>query len=247
MISDAGLDASSSTPVDDSSLVLRALIREYLAHGCFGATLEAFAAESGDGGDVEMGDAAAGARRSLKDAVLRGRLDGALAAVGAGACGQVTQAARVTQATDAAFLLHSQVFVELVRAGDAGAALRFAEEELTQYALLDQKYLDSLQDLVPLLAYADPHSSPVAHYLSQQRREEVANNLNGFLLAQQNLPSTTSLERLVSQITLVRELLSEPVSLKDKKTNASANVKVATVYPKWDLTSFLEQTTTNSA
>ncbi|KAJ3024015.1 UNVERIFIED_CONTAM: hypothetical protein HDU68_008347 [Siphonaria sp. JEL0065] len=209
--------------------------------------------------DVDMdADANDKQRRVLvKAAVLEGRIADALALLslkGSSLVGSPLLSSAPSgggggapTAAHAAFLIHAQMFIELVRVGDSKKALLFAQTELAAFAALDPKYFDALSDIGALIAYSDPFASPLAHYLSQQRREEVANYLNGFLLAQQNLPATTSLERIVAQATLVRQVLSEPVTLKEKKaaaSNSTANPKAATVYPKWELSSFLEQTST---
>jgi hypothetical protein len=54
--------------------------------------------------------------------------------------------------------------------------------ELGQYGHINPKYFDALQDIVALIAYTDPFTSPVADYLSQERREEIASNLNSYIL-----------------------------------------------------------------
>jgi len=48
--------------------------------------------------------------------------------------------------------------------------------------MMNGKYLETLQDIVALIAYTEPDRSPAAGYLSQQRREEVATAVNSFIL-----------------------------------------------------------------
>ena len=123
-----------------------------------------------------------------------------------------------------------------------------------QYGHLNPKYFETLQDIVALIAYTDPYSSPVSDYLSQKRRDEVASNLNSFILgtfilislpffidflfflysfiAQENLPACSSIERIARQCTIVRESLHE-VSKDKKSTSKPSN-------PQWSLESFLK-------
>lgn len=104
---------------------------------------------------------------------------------------------------------------------------------------MDSKYLDPLQDIVALIAYADASQSPVAHYLSQDRREQVAMNLNNYILSMDHQPSETCLERMVKQATVVREVLCSEGS-KDKKSTKP-------VFPRWSLSAFLESGSGNNS
>jgi hypothetical protein len=47
---------------------------------------------------------------------------------------------------------------------------------------MNPKHIQRLSDVVSLIAYADPATSPVAHYLSQEQRERTAQALNSFIL-----------------------------------------------------------------
>ncbi|TPX77436.1 hypothetical protein CcCBS67573_g01319 [Chytriomyces confervae] len=170
-------------------------------------------------------------RKNLNSLVLAGRIADAVAAADAAFPGALKAAS--ADSTAVCFLLHTQQFIELVRVLSADA-LRFAQEELGQYSDLNPKHHDALRDIVSLIAYTDPYTSPLAHYLSLQRREEVATHLNGFLLAHQNLSPDTALERIVRQATVLRDFLSEP-AIKEKKSAPKA-----VLYPKWDLGLFLD-------
>lgn len=132
---------------------------------------------------------------------------------------------------DVAFQLNCQQFIECVRSS-APDALQFAQNELGQYGQLNPKYCDALQDIVALLAYTDPLNSPVAEYLSQQRREDIATSLNSFVLSRENLNPQSVIERIARQTSVLRDLLHE-TSSKDKKGSAKV------VFPKWSLSSFV--------
>lgn len=80
------------------------------------------------------------------------------------------------------FHLQCQHYIELVRANRQADALNFAQEVLSKFAAARPSFGDVLRDVVALIAYADPSASPVGHFLKQERREEVAEVLNGAIL-----------------------------------------------------------------
>ncbi|KAJ7940532.1 CTLH/CRA C-terminal to lish motif domain-containing protein [Mycena leptocephala] len=55
-------------------------------------------------------------------------------------------------------------------------------------------YNKELRNVASLLAYPDPENSPVAKYLSQERREAVANQVNTAILYRTGLPAISHLE-----------------------------------------------------
>ncbi|KAJ7172368.1 CTLH/CRA C-terminal to lish motif domain-containing protein [Mycena filopes] len=55
-------------------------------------------------------------------------------------------------------------------------------------------YTKELRNVACLLAYPDPETSPVAKYLSQERREAVANQINTAILYRTGLPAISRLE-----------------------------------------------------
>ncbi|KAJ3225322.1 hypothetical protein HK099_006967, partial [Clydaea vesicula] len=114
------------------------------------------------------------------------------------------------------FLLHCQQFIEYIRI-DSNEAFTFAQEELGRFAYMGEKFKSHLQDVISLIAYPDPKNSPqVSTFLSSVKREELANELNSYILAFQKLPSQTSIERIVRHLTVLQEQL-EAESNKDKK------------------------------
>ncbi|KAJ3096562.1 hypothetical protein HDU97_005763 [Phlyctochytrium planicorne] len=144
--------------------------------------------------------------------------------------GNAVLSGNTPQSMDICFQLQCQQFIENVRVS-APEAVKFAQTELRQFGILGSKYVSVLQDIVALIAYKDPLNSPVAHYLSQERREEVASNVNSYILATETLPQQTAIERLISQMTTVGDYLNEQAI--DKK---NAN-KV--VFPKFSFEAFV--------
>ncbi|GLJ05570.1 hypothetical protein SUGI_0020490 [Cryptomeria japonica] len=109
---------------------------------------------------------------------------------------------------DLHFDLLSLHYVEFVRMRKCSDALEFAQAELTPFGKQD-KYVGKLEDCMALLAYEEPEKSPMFHLLSMEYRQNVADSLNRAILAHANLPSYTSLERLVQQTTVVRQWLHQ--------------------------------------
>ena len=87
------------------------------------------------------------------------------------------------QVQDVLFILSCQEFIELV-AINSESALEYVKKELEKF--LDISYRNELEELVTLLAYANPHSSRVGHYLTMNRREMVAKKLNSLILGKVN-------------------------------------------------------------
>ncbi|KAI8813592.1 CTLH/CRA C-terminal to lish motif domain-containing protein [Cladochytrium replicatum] len=120
------------------------------------------------------------------------------------------------ESLDVAFELQCQHFIESARKS-ASDALRFAQEELVKFGYLNPRYLTVLQDIVTIIAYEDPSISPVASYLSQERREEVARRLNSYILSLESMPTETSLAKIARQLTVVADILATD-SAKDRKS-----------------------------
>ncbi|XP_020534799.1 glucose-induced degradation protein 8 homolog isoform X2 [Jatropha curcas] len=123
---------------------------------------------------------------------------------------------------DLHFDLLSLHFIELVCTRKCTEALEFAQTKLTPFGKV-QKYVEKLEDFMALLAYEEPEKSPMFHLLSMEYRQQVVDNLNRAILAHANRPSYTAMERLIQQMTVVRQSLNQdhgkdglqPFSLKD--------------------------------
>lgn len=92
------------------------------------------------------------------------------------------------------FKLQCQQFIELVKADDVkmdaedrGArALMFAQDVLGKFSQLDparkEMYEKHLEDILVVLAWANPEASPNRHYLEQERRDQLADIMNSAVL-----------------------------------------------------------------
>ncbi|XP_028555737.1 glucose-induced degradation protein 8 homolog isoform X3 [Dendrobium catenatum] len=111
-------------------------------------------------------------------------------------------------------------FVELVCSKKCTEALEFAQAKLTPFGKI-QKNVEKLEDFMALLAYEEPEKSPMFHLLGSEYRQSIADNLNravlviSFILmdnvmaAHANLPSYSSMERLIQQATVIRQYLHQ--------------------------------------
>ncbi|XP_024396245.1 uncharacterized protein [Physcomitrium patens] len=186
--------------VSDSEV--RKIVLSYLVHNCFKETAESFIACSGMKRTADC-SVDIDKRKPIYNHVLEGN---ALKAI------ELTNELAVdllTSNPDVHFDLLILHFIELVRAKDCASALEFAQKELRPFGKLLERCLDKLQDCMALLAYDDPETSPMFHYLSLEYRHSVADALNSAVLAHANLPSYTSMERLLQHTTVVRQRLNQ--------------------------------------
>jgi len=128
---------------------------------------------------------------------------------------------------DVYFRLQSQWFIELIRQKKVTEALKFAQNELSSFASKDKKFMEYLQDTFALIAYDEPEMSPVASYLSEGQKEEVAEAVNTAILESLSLPSNSPIERIVKQITVIKETLYQDSVSKG---------------PRWRFRNFLNET-----
>lgn len=185
--------------INDSDV--RKIILSYLVHNCFKETAETFISCTGMqltadySVDIDK-------RKPIYKHVLEGNVLEAI---------RLTNqlAADLLQSNkDVYFDLLTLHFVELVRSKDCTGALDFAQRELNQFGK-QEKYLERLQDCMSLLAYEDPETSPLFSLLSIDRRQSIADALNCAVLVHANLPSRTSMERLIQHITVVQQRLHQ--------------------------------------
>ncbi|KAJ6433626.1 hypothetical protein OIU84_017343 [Salix udensis] len=71
------------------------------------------------------------------------------------------------------FLLHSQKFIELVRAGALEEAVHYGRIELAKFFKLPG-FDDLVRDCAALLAYEQPHQCSAGYLLEESQREIVA-------------------------------------------------------------------------
>lgn len=144
-------------------------------------------------------------RRNIMDFIKEGKIEEALNSI-------ISAFPHVQNNSDwkeVLFKLHCQQFIELIRRKQDAECLTFASEQLGSYGTEDSKYRETLEDVVALLAYEHPETSPVGFLMSQQHRDGVAQLVNSAILISLGQQPTCELERLLKQLTLVQSLLDK--------------------------------------
>ncbi|KAG2437400.1 hypothetical protein HXX76_006052 [Chlamydomonas incerta] len=167
-----------------------ALVRQYLLYHGYADTLAAFdraagitAADSSAAAAAAAENAASGLelRAELRRAIMAGDVDAALALLQARCPALLADAGRFG---DVHFQLACQKYIELVRGGRVQEAVVFAQGTLAQLRGVSAAALESpLRDVVALIAYQQPETSPLAHLLGQPQREAVSDAVNTAVLA----------------------------------------------------------------
>ncbi|KAA0063230.1 glucose-induced degradation protein 8-like protein [Cucumis melo var. makuwa] len=177
------------------------IVLSYLVHNCYKETAESFTTCTGLKQHTDyLVDMAK--RKRIYDFAVEGN---ALKAI------ELTEEVApglLEKNEDLHFDLLSLHFVELVCSRKCTEALEFAQVKLAPFGKL-HKYVEKLEDFMALLAYEEPEKSPMFHLLSVDYRQRVAESLNRAILAHGNLPSYTAMERLIKQVTVVRQSLSQ--------------------------------------
>ncbi|KAL9229173.1 hypothetical protein vseg_004669 [Gypsophila vaccaria] len=193
------------------------VVLSYLVHNCFKETVESFISCTGirlPADYLEDIDR----RKRIMELTLNGNVLKAI---------ELTQQLApdlLEKNDDLRFDLLGLHFVELICSRPSCEAVEFAKKQLRPFSEVAeaQKYMAKIEDHMALLAYDEPEKSPMFHLLSPVYRQEVADKLNRAILAHGSKPSYSSLERVIQQTTVVRQLLNQdskdgfsPFSLKD--------------------------------
>lgn len=99
------------------------------------------------------------------------------------------------------FRLKKQQFIEMVEKGEAEAALRFAEEELTHRVENNENLLREMEEAMSLLLFEKPESSPVAYLLKKSHRQKTAHELNCAILESESHAGNPKLPNLLKLVT----------------------------------------------
>ncbi|KAI8147645.1 CTLH/CRA C-terminal to lish motif domain-containing protein [Fennellomyces sp. T-0311] len=104
------------------------------------------------------------------------------------------------------FKLRCQQFIEIVRSSNEVEAIRFAQTHLRPQ---HKEFQELTNEVASLIAYRDPLNSNSSHLLSQERRLQLADEVNNIVLSLSNLRHETSLERIYKQGELVEGELAK--------------------------------------
>eukprot|EP00879_Flechtneria_rotunda_P014464 GHRR01015113.1.p1 GENE.GHRR01015113.1~~GHRR01015113.1.p1 ORF type:complete len:351 (+),score=113.33 GHRR01015113.1:510-1562(+) len=163
------------------------VVRSYLLHYGYGATLAAFDAAAGvegiahpmsNGGEDPVA-ATLATRQAVRQAIMSGQLTTATellqqqcpAAVLGHTCSDEVQ-----------YQLSCQHYIELIREGCINDAMQFAQSVLAGLKTRATQRDMQLKDVVALIAYERPEESPLAHLLHLSQRELVADAVNAAVL-----------------------------------------------------------------
>ncbi|KAJ6383692.1 hypothetical protein OIU78_027061 [Salix suchowensis] len=189
------------------------LVRSYLLHNGYEETLKAFdvaskntipsisIAQENGFGEQHIAYALA-QRKAVRQLIRNGEIDSALSKLHEW-YPQIVQ----DEKSATCLLLHSQKFIELVRAGALEEAVHYGRIELAKFFKLPG-FDDLVRDCAALLAYEQPHQCSAGYLLEESQREIVADAVNGMiLLTDPNVKDAQSclrshLERLLRQLTV---------------------------------------------
>ncbi|KAJ7285738.1 CTLH/CRA C-terminal to lish motif domain-containing protein [Mycena rebaudengoi] len=126
----------------------------------------------------------------------------------------------------------------------------YAQVHMLANPIEREAYTTELRNVAGLLAYPDPLSSPVAKYLSQERREAVANQINTAILYRTGFPAISHLELSTRYTSTLWSFLHDfrvkprpgvPLPPTDKDLNPQVKgMKTADIdVPRFDLQQFL--------
>lgn len=104
------------------------------------------------------------------------------------------------------FKLKCQRFIEIIKSCSELEAIRYAQLHLKP---TNQQKENQIKEVTALIAYVDPYQSQSKHLLTQERREQLAIEVNHVLLTQSNLPIQSSIEKLTRQYSLVQDELEK--------------------------------------
>ena len=113
---------------------------------------------------------------------------------------------------NAFYHLSVQQFIELMREDKYMEAVELSQSSLSLFYKESDEQDKHLKDVLALLAYKDPHQSPVGHLMTTSQRENVADVINTAMLEHNASPSSTKktrnsksvLEKLLVQLCRVQ-------------------------------------------
>eukprot|EP00899_Mesostigma_viride_P013967 jgi/Mesvir1/22571/Mv18575-RA.1 len=167
-----GRDGSSASAADGTSKPRRPLLERYPRAG-------SSSGGSGGGGSGDVDAYRISERRTLRQLVLSGDVDGASLML------RRLFPALWRPGSPARVALQCQKFIELARAGRVGDLVEHARKVLSRLRGAHPAVDASLAHVLAVAAYDDPgaEGSPVRHLLSLHQREAVADTINAAVLA----------------------------------------------------------------
>ncbi|CAG9464060.1 unnamed protein product [Pedinophyceae sp. YPF-701] len=192
------------------------LIMDFLVSEGYLDAAKAFSEEASVRLPQDLGDLPA--RTEIRSAVQNGRIADAMERV-AELDSEVLEESPALR-----FRLHQQAFVELIRSGDADAALEYAQEFLAPQGEENEAFLEELERTVALLAFEDRDACPLGSLLDVGQRQESARALNSALLTKQSLPGEPRLVLLLKMMLWAQKQLEEKATFPQIKDLATAQL-----------------------
>eukprot|EP00736_Rhodelphis_marinus_P003918 Rmarinus@m.5753 len=198
---------------------IRDIVLSYLVHNCYKKTAIAFCRATNQDPTEKMGGLSIDHRKYVTDLVRSRQVMESMKEC------EERWPGMLEKSSDVVFQLKTQVYVEFIRAGDVKGALEYAREHLTP---VRQDRIEEIEDLLALLAYDDPSTSPVGHYLSAERLDNVADQLNAAILLHETQPSQASMKQLMQHLTVLAERLQQDAGVSGQKWRLSDYLKEST-------------------
>uniref|UniRef100_A0A7I4CKT0 CTLH domain-containing protein n=2 Tax=Physcomitrium patens TaxID=3218 RepID=A0A7I4CKT0_PHYPA len=191
--------------IPDKNPCLHSLVIAYLMHYGYSETATALIRESALEGNVISAKEAESMllRSKIQEAVMDGHIDEAIEQTNC-----VAPEVFMSQPS-VLFHLKCQKFIEMIRSGDDEATMTFGRTELSEFDAESEEDRQHYREVISLLAYPRPESSPLRHLILPSRRQSVAESLNQAILISQDKPALPALEMLHKQIVVTKEVLSQ--------------------------------------
>eukprot|EP00127_Corallochytrium_limacisporum_P002705 Clim_evm14s136 gene=Clim_evmTU14s136 len=182
--------------------IMNQLVLEYLIHHGYGETAGSFANEIG--GNISQDLQSIKMRQNIRNLMLSGDFEEAIKLT------EQTYPSVLKDNEELVFKIRCRQFIEMVEKGFAGSEdmeqalqiMNFGQnlQAMCDSGNLQQSCKDELVEAFGLLAYPNPHSSPMGYLLSNEHREPLATALNSAILKSQEKPSQAALEECVQQL-----------------------------------------------
>jgi len=185
---------------DVNGRMMNELIMDYLIVEGHKEAAECFRQESGTEAAVDLETVSE--RMAIRHAIESADLHRAVELV------QKLDANLLTLYPDLHFRLKQLLMIEMIRAEHVEQAIEYAQRELAPLVESSQHLLPDLERTMMLLAYADPTSSPEAHFFSLEYRQQAANELNAAVLSAQGQHSESRLPMMLRMLQWAQDELS---------------------------------------
>jgi len=176
------------------------LVLSYLTHHGYSETLKLFARDTGmNGPQLEVDLVGIENRHRICNLLRKGEIDEV-----------IRELTRVypdflPKRQDVLFKLLSQKFVEMIKHAPIEDTMLFGQTELYKFEKDFPENKKDLEEVFSLVAYIDPHSSPVSYLLDEARRDPLIADLHCALLVHVNRPPVAPLEKMLRQTSVILE------------------------------------------